>query len=95
MFVFSKLDSPCPLIPQSTLQPTPHDIACKTRGQMDSLFSFPVWLFHPYNMPVLILAHPSSTSKTGQPIFFKVRSRGRRTEGQYLETAVTPEKTKQ
>jgi hypothetical protein len=39
--------SPGPPIPLSTLQPTPHDAACKTQARMDSLLSFPVGLFHP------------------------------------------------
>src|SRR5262245_56782154 len=36
-----------PQIPLSTLQATPHDAACKTRGQDGVAASFPLGLFHP------------------------------------------------
>ena len=43
---------PRPPMPLSTLQETPHDVPCKTRGQDGFATSFPVGLLHPYNMPV-------------------------------------------
>jgi hypothetical protein len=39
-------------MPLSTLQETPHDVPCKTRGQDGFDTSFPVGLLRPYNMPV-------------------------------------------
>ena len=39
-------------MPLSTLQTTPRGVARKTRGQDGFATSFPVGLFHPYNMPV-------------------------------------------
>src|SRR5713226_6370100 len=39
--------SPRPPMPLSTLQETPHDVPCKTRGQDGFATSFPVGLLHP------------------------------------------------
>src|SRR5713226_6718308 len=38
---------PRPPMPLSTLQETPHDVPCKTRGQDGFATSFPVGLLHP------------------------------------------------
>jgi hypothetical protein len=37
---------PGPLVPLSTLQPTPHDVTCKTRGKNGVAVSFPVEDLH-------------------------------------------------
>jgi hypothetical protein len=44
---FSKLNSPAHRCLWSTLQETPRDVSCKTRGQDGFATSFPVGLLHP------------------------------------------------
>src|ERR1019366_808254 len=44
---FSQLNRPAHRCLRSTLQATPHDVTCKTRGQDGIATPFPVGLFHP------------------------------------------------
>ena len=44
---FSKLNSPAPPIPLSTVQAAPRGVTCRTRGLDGFAVSFPVGLFHP------------------------------------------------
>src|SRR5260370_15202099 len=50
--------SPRPPMPLSTLQGTPHDVPCKTRGQDGFATSFPVGLLHPLQHAVLSRRSP-------------------------------------
>src|SRR5438445_924487 len=54
--------SPRPPMPLSTLQETPHDVPCKTRGQDGFATSFPVGLLHPLQHAGLSRRTPSSPS---------------------------------
>jgi hypothetical protein len=42
-----RVEAPRPPMPLSTLQETPRDVPCKTRGQDGFTTSFPVGLLHP------------------------------------------------
>src|SRR6266851_3583441 len=54
--------SPRPPMPLSTLQETPHDVPCKTRGQDGFATSFPVGLLHPLQHAGLARRTPACPS---------------------------------
>ena len=56
--------SPRPPMPLSTLQETPHDVPCKTRGQDGFATSFPVGLLHPLQHAGLSRRSPDSPSSS-------------------------------
>ncbi len=53
---------PGPLIPLSTLRPTPHDATARLEARMDALPPFLWGSFIPYNMPVYPGAFPEKSS---------------------------------
>src|SRR5258708_526402 len=55
---------PRPPVPLSTLQETPHDVPCKTRGQDGFATSFPVGLLHPLQHAGLTRRTPVCPSPT-------------------------------
>src|SRR5580704_15026248 len=57
---------PRPPMPLSTLQETPHDVPCKTRGQDGFDTSFPVGLLHPLQHASLSRRSPVCPSLTNK-----------------------------
>ena len=73
---------PRPPMPLSTLQDTPHDVPCKTRGQDGFATSFPVGLLHP-------LQHAGLSRRT--PVGRRSRSDHKAAPIEMSGTASSPE----